>query len=98
MTLEFFSITTDERLQKKWSRSDLKTVEALLREALYVRNGSTTTPPAGFQVADIEQLRETLRAIARERHGDTSSTSLSRVREYFEGEIGVCRSAMGYMA
>jgi hypothetical protein len=90
VTLGFFSLTTDERLQKKWTRGDIKALRKLLQEAVYMREGSTTLPPEGFSEDDVRELRTILDYSAQTNHGECSYATLAQVKEYFEGEISIC--------
>lgn len=90
--LRFFSLTTDDRFAAKWIRGDLAGLREMLREAVYMRDGSTILPPRGFTADDVRELRTILDAFACERYGDCSPSSLARIKEYFEAEIAMCES------
>ena len=98
VALEFFSWTTDQRFRLKWTRTDIKILQSLLREAVYMRDGATTFPPLGFTIEDVRELRTILDIFAIEQYGDSSDRSLSRIKEYFDSEIGLCASLVGFAA
>ncbi len=97
ITLEFFSLTTEQRLKKKWSKDDIKTLQTLIREAVYMREGSTTFPPKGFSEDDVRELRTILGNMAQEKYSECSFRTLDLVKEYFYSEIAVCAAAAGIM-
>jgi len=98
VTLGFFSLTTEQRFLIKWTRNDIEVLQSLLREAVYMREGSTTLPPRGFTVEDVQELRNILDMFATERYGDCSARSLSRIKEYFVSEIELCATLVGFAA
>jgi len=92
VTLGFFSLTTDERLKMAWKKDDIWVLRALLREAVYMRHGSTTIPPQGFTFEIVQELRTIIDNMAKERYGDSSEKSISKIKEYFSSEIDICDS------
>lgn len=95
--LEFFSLTTDQRFQIKWTRSDIDILRRLLIEAAYMREG-TDFSSLGVSVDDVQELRTILENFAEERYGDSSPHFLAKIKEYFQAEIEMCECLIGSVA